>query len=112
MSQAQPTIEKFTALEKQETALKVLPYRLPRRHLFIIAHRHATKIYADIPEGEIHRYGTRYLLPIIILIGSAIKMKMPLGQYLRAYSAHFTFWPIYIRSFTKNNPTESVSKEA
>ena len=67
MSQTQPTIEKIHSLRKKtrDSVKKSYPYRLSRRHLFLIIalHRHATKIYAGYSRRcEIHRYGTRYFV--------------------------------------------------
>ena len=94
MSQAQPTIEKIHSLrKKQETALKSLTligYLEGTSFLLLLFIAMPLKYMLDIPEGVKYigmAHGILFITYIIILIGSAIKMKI-FGQYLRAYSAH------------------------
>ena len=120
MSQTQPTIEKIHSLRKKtrDSVKKSYPYRLSRRHLFLIIalHRHATKIYdGHSRRCEIHRYGTRYVVYtyIIILIGSAIKMKMPLWAIpAGVLGSLLPFGPFIFDHLLKKNLQENVSKEA
>ncbi|WP_430738554.1 DUF3817 domain-containing protein [Psychrobacter sp. VH5] len=63
------------------------------------------KYMLDIPEGVKYigmAHGILFITYIIILIGSAIKMKnASLGNTCGRTRLTLTFWPVYIRSFTK-----------
>jgi hypothetical protein len=86
-------------------------YRLPRRHLFLIIalYRHATKIYAGHSRRcEIHRYGTRYI--VYYLYHNTYRLSYQnenasLGNTCGRTRLTLTFWPVYIRSFTKKEFT-------
>ena len=118
MSHAQLTIKQIHNLRKKQSAVKSLTIigYLEALFLIIALYRHATKIYAGHSRRcEIHRYGygILFITYIIILIGSAIKMKMPLWAIpAGVLGSLLPFGPFIFDHLLKKNLQESVSKEA
>ena len=120
MSQAQPTIEKTHSLrKKQETALKSLTligYLEGTSFLLLICIAMPLKYMLDIPEGVKYigmAHGMLFITYIIILIGSAIQMKMPLWAIpAGVLGPLLPFGPFIFDHFLTNNLPKSVSKEA
>jgi len=120
VSQAQPTIEKIHSLrKKQETALKSLTligYLEGTSFLLLLFIAMPLKYMLDIPEGVKYigmAHGMLFITYIIILIGSAIKMKMPLWAIpAGVLGSLLPFGPFIFDHLLKKNLQENVSKEA
>jgi len=106
VSQAQPTIEKIHSLrKKQETALKSLTligYLEGTSFLLLLFIAMPLKYMSR--RCEIHRYGTRYF--VYYLYHNTYRLSYQnenasLGNTCGRTRLTLTFWPIYIRSFTK-----------
>ncbi|WP_413520658.1 DUF3817 domain-containing protein [Psychrobacter glacincola] len=119
MSQAQPTIEKIHSLrKKQGTALKsltIIGYLEGTSFLLLLCIAMPLKYMMDIPEGVKYigmAHGILFIAYVIILIGSAIKIKMPLWAIpAGVLGSLLPFGPFIFDHLLKKNLQKSVSKE-
>jgi len=119
VSQAQPTIEKIHSLrKKQGTALKsltIIGYLEGTSFLLLLCIAMPLKYMMDIPEGVKYigmAHGILFIAYVIILIGSAIKIKMPLWAIpAGVLGSLLPFGPFIFDHLLKKNLQKSVSKE-
>ena len=113
MSQAQPTIEKIHSLrKKQETALKSLTligYLEGTSFLLLLFIAMPLKYMLDIPEG-VKYIGMAHGIFVYYLYHNTYRLSYQnenasLGNTCGRTRLTLTFWPVYIRSFTKKEFT-------
>ena len=105
--------------KKQSAALKsltIIGYLEGTSFLLLLCIAMPLKYMLDIPEGVKYigmAHGILFITYIIILIGSAIKMKMPLWAIpAGVLGSLLPFGPFIFDHLLKKNLQESVSKEA
>ena len=120
MSHAQLTIKQIHNLRKKQSAalksLTIIGYLEGTSFLLLLCIAMPLKYMLDIPEGVKYigmAHGILFINYIIILIGSAIKMKMPLWAIpAGVLGSLLPFGPFIFDHLLKKNLQESVSKEA
>ena len=119
MSQTQPTIEKIHSLRKKtrdSVKKSYIGYLEGTSFLLLLFIAMPLKYMMDIPEGVKYigmAHGMLFITYIIILIGSAIKMKMPLWAIpAGVLGSLLPFGPFIFDHLLKKNLQENVSKEA
>lgn len=120
MSHAQLTIKQIHNLRKKQSAalksLTIIGYLEGTSFLLLLCIAMPLKYMLDIPEGVKYigmAHGILFITYIIILIGSAIKMKMPLWAIpAGVLGSLLPFGPFIFNHLLKKNLQESVSKEA
>ena len=120
MSHAQLTIKQIHNLRKKQSAalksLNIIGYLEGTSFLLLLCIAMPLKYMLDIPEGVKYigmAHGILFITYIIILIGSAIKMKMPLWAIpAGVLGSLLPFGPFIFDHLLKKNLQENVSKEA
>ena len=118
MSQAQPTIEQ-NLRKKQDTTLKsltIMGYLEGTSFLLLLCIAMPLKYMMDIPEGV--RYigmvhGILFIAYIVVLIGTASKIKMPLWAIpVGVLGSFLPFGPFIFDHLLKKSLSKSVNTQA